>query len=83
MTDAVRAQVDAENARDAAQAAETAMRASMARMAKDAADAELMIVDTVKRVGGTSIDAEASRSVVTAGEGESAQVDGHWPAGEG
>ena len=74
VTDAVRAQFMAENARDAAQAAET-KAGEYSQDSKDAADAELMIVDTVKTVGDTSIDAAASRSVVTTGEGESAQVE--------
>ena len=43
-------------------------------MAADAADVELMIVGTVKSVGDKSIDAEAPRSVVTTGEGATAQV---------
>ena len=44
-------------------------------MAAEAADAELMIVGTVKSVGDTTtIDAAASRSVETAGEGATAQV---------
>ena len=71
--DAVRGQVMAEQARDAAQAAETkAGEYSQASM--DAAGAELMIVDTVKRVGGTSLDANAGSSVVVTGEGADAQT---------
>ena len=73
VSDAIRAQVDAENARDAAQDAETSA-GNYAQMAADAADVELMIDVTVKSVGDTTIDAEASRSVVTAGEGAKAQV---------
>ena len=74
VSDAIRAQVDAENARDAAQTAET-NAGNYAKMAADAADAELMIVDTVKSVGDTTtIDAAAIRSVDTAGEGATAQV---------
>ena len=73
VSDAIRAQVDAENARDAAQTAETNAD-NYAQMAADAADGELMIDVTVKSVGDTTIDAAASRSVVTAGEGATAQV---------
>ena len=43
-------------------------------MAEDAADVELMIDVTVKSVGDTTIDAAAKRSVVTDGEGATAQV---------
>ena len=43
--------------------------------AETAAMAELMIVDTVKTVGGTDLDAAAPRSVVTIGEGATAQVE--------
>ena len=71
--DAIRAQVDAENARDAAKTAET-NAGSYAQMAEDAADVELMIDVTVKSVGDTTIDAAADRSVVTDGEGATAQV---------
>ena len=60
VSDAIRAQVDAENARDAAQAAET-NAGNYAQMAADAAGSELMIVDTVKSVGDKTIDAAASR----------------------
>ena len=74
VSDAIRAQVDAENARDAAQTAET-NAGNYAQMAADAAGSELMIVDTVKRVGDKTIDAAASRSVVTTGEGADAQVE--------
>ena len=42
--------------------------------AETAANAELIIVGTVKTVGDTSIDADAPRSVVTAGEAPTAQV---------
>ena len=42
--------------------------------AETAANAELIIVGTVKTVGDTSIDAVAPRSVVTTGEGATAQV---------
>ena len=73
VSDAIRAQVDAENARDAAQTAETSA-GNYAQMAADAAGAELMIDVTVKSVGDTTIDAAASRSVVTTGEGATAQV---------
>ena len=73
VSDAIRAQVDAENARDAAQTAET-NAGSYAQMAADAADVELLIDVTVKSVGDKTIDAEAPRSVVTTGEGATAQV---------
>ena len=73
VSDAIRAQVDAENARDAAQAAET-NAGNYAQMAADAADVELLIVDTVKSVGDKTIDAAAPRSVVTTGEGATEQV---------
>ena len=73
VTAAVRAQVDAENARDAAQDAET-NAGKYAQMAADAAGSELMIVGTVKTVGGTSLDAEAGSSVVVTGEGADAQT---------
>ena len=42
--------------------------------AETAAMAELMIVGTVKTVGGTSLDAAAGSSVVTVGEGNDAQT---------
>ena len=42
--------------------------------AETAANAELMIVGTVKTVGGTSLDATAAASTKTDGEGETAQV---------
>ena len=74
VSDAIRAQVDAENARDAAQTAET-NAGSYAQMAADAADAELLIVGTVKSVGDKTIDAAAPRSVVTTGEGATEQVE--------
>ena len=73
VSDAIRAQVDAENARDAAQTAET-NAGNYAQMAADAAGSELMIVGTVKTVGGTSLDAEAGSSVVVTGEGADAQT---------
>ena len=73
VTDAVRAQVMAENARDAAQAAET-KAGEYSQDSMDAADAELMIVDTVKTVGGTCIDATAGASTVTVGEDDDAQT---------
>ncbi len=64
VTAAVRAQVDAENALADATAAET-MAGEYGQMAMDAAGNELMIVDTAKTVGGTSLDAMAGSSVVT------------------
>ena len=73
VSDAIRAQVDAENARDAAQDAET-NAGNYAKMAADAADAELLIDVTVKSVGDKTIDAAADRSVVTTGEGATEQV---------
>ena len=69
VTDAVRAQFMAENARDAAQAAET-KAGEYGQDSMDAAGGELMIVDTVKTVGGTSLDATAGSSVVTTGVGD-------------
>ena len=63
--------------------AETAMADAVkyAKMASDkgtaaetAAMAELMIVGTVKAVGGTDLDAEAGSTVVTVGEGNDAQT---------
>ena len=73
VTAAVRAQVDAENALADATAAET-MAGDYGQMAMDAAGNELMIVDTAKTVGGTSIDATAPASEVTAGVGDDAQT---------
>ena len=73
VSDAIRAQVDAENARNAAQTAETSA-GNYALMAAEAADVELLIDVTVKSVGDKTIDAEAPRSVVTTGEGATAQV---------
>ena len=73
VTAAVRAQVDAENALADAMAAET-MAGDYGQMAMDAAGNELIIVDTVKTVGGTSIDATAPASEVTAGVGDDAQT---------
>ena len=74
VTDAVRAQVDAENARDVAQAAET-KAGEYGQDSMDAAGGELMIVDTVKRVGDTTtIDAGAPASKVTAGVGDDEQT---------
>ena len=64
VTAAVRAQVNAENALVDAMAAET-MAGDYGQMAMDAAGNELIIEGTVKRVGGTSIDATAGSSVVT------------------
>ena len=73
VTAAVRAQVNAENALADAMAAET-MAGNYGQMAMDAAGNELIIVDTVKTVGGTSIDATAPASEVTAGVGDDAQT---------
>ena len=73
VTDAVRGQVMAEDARDAAQAAE--MKAAMyGQDSEDAAGGELMIVDTVKRVGGTSLDATAAATQVVDGLDDDAQT---------
>ena len=73
LTDAIEAKIMAEDARDAAQTAET-NAGNYAQMSMDAAEGELMIVDTVKSVGSTEIDAGAARSVVTVGEGADAQI---------
>ena len=64
LADAIEARIMAENARDAAQTAET-NAANYAQMAMDGAEGELTIDDTVKGVGGTSIDANAPNQVVT------------------
>ena len=82
VTAAVRAQVDAENALADATAAET-MAGEYGQMAMDAAGNELMIVDTVKTVGGTSLDATAPASQVTAGVGDDAQTTRTGLLGEG
>ena len=50
------------------------MAGNYGQMAMDAAGNELIIVDTVKTVGGTSIDATAPASEVTAGVGDDAQT---------
>ena len=63
-----RALVMAENARDAAMGHETSAD-TYGQMAEDAAGGMLKIDGTMKTVGGTTIDAEAERSVVTIGEG--------------
>ena len=73
VTAAVRAQVDAENALADAMAAETMAR-DYGQMAMDAAGNELIIEGTVKTVGGTSLDAEAPASRVTAGVGDDEQT---------
>ena len=73
VSDAIRAQVDAENARDAAQDAET-NAGKYAQMAADAAGSELMIVGTVKTVGGTSLDATAAATQMVDGLGDDAQT---------
>ena len=63
----------AEDARDAAMGHETDA-GNYGQMAEDAAGGELKIDDTMKSVGGTTIDAKAKRSVVTIGEGTAAQT---------
>ena len=73
VTAAVEAKVAAETALANAMAAET-MAGDYSKMAADAAGSELMIVGTVKTVGGTSLDAEAGSSVVVTGEGADAQT---------
>ena len=74
VTSAVRAQVMAENAQADAETAET-KAGEYGQDAEDAAnDDELMIVDAVKSVGGTSLDAEAGANVLTTGEGDDAQT---------
>ena len=70
---ATRLLVMAETARDNAVAAQ-GMAETQGAAAMAAAMAELMIVDTVKTVGGTSIDATAGSSTVTVGEGNDAQT---------
>ena len=73
MTSAVTAQVNAQIAQADAETAE--MKAmEYGQKAEDAADAELMIAGTVKSVGGTSLDATAPASQVTAGVGDDAQT---------
>ena len=70
---ATRALVDAENALDDAMTYRTgAMTKSTAAMT--AAESELMIVGTVKTVGGVSLDATAGSSRVTTGEDEDEQT---------
>ena len=64
LSDAIMAQITAQNARDAAQTAET-NAGDYARMAADAAGGELMIDGTMKSVGDTTVDAEAANQVVT------------------
>ena len=73
VTSAVRAQVDAENAQAKAEAAEIkAVEYGGNSMA--AAGTELLIDDTVKRVGDTELDATAGSNVLTVGEGDDAQT---------
>ena len=74
VTAAVRAQVDAENATADATAAE-AMAGEYGQMAVDAAGNNLMIVDTVKSVGDTSVDAEAPASTVASGTGADRETE--------
>ena len=73
VTAAVEARIMAEAAMaDAVTHGTTAME--KAGEAETAAMAELMIVGTVKSVGGTDLDAEAGSSTVTVGEGNDAQT---------
>ena len=73
VTVAVEARIMAEAAMaDAVTYGTTAME--KAGEAETAAMAELMIVGTVKSVGGTDLDAEAGSSTVTVGEGNDAQT---------
>ena len=72
--EATRQLVMAEAARDNAVLAQ-GMAETQSEAAVAATMTELMIVGTVKTVGGTSIDAAASRSIVTTGEGTTAQVE--------
>ena len=74
VTAAVRAQVDAENALADATAAE-AMAGEYGQMAVDAAGNNLMIVDTVKSVGDTIVDAEAPASTVASGTGADRETE--------
>ena len=68
VTAAVAAQSAAERAKGHAEThATTAMEKSMA--AVEAAKGELMIVETVKSVGGSSVDATTGRTAVTTGSG--------------
>ena len=73
LSDAIMAQITAQNARDAAQTAET-NAGNYARMAADAAGGELMIDGTMKSLGDTTVDAEAANQVVTTTVGETTQV---------
>ena len=73
VTSAVRAQVDAEDAQADAEAAET-KAVEYGQNSMDAAAAELMIDDTVKRVGDTELDAKAPASKVVAGVGDDEQT---------
>ena len=73
VTAAVEARVMAENAMASAVTYGTTAT-DKAGEAETAAMAELMIVDTVKSVGSTDLDAEAGASVVVTGEGEDAQT---------
>ena len=73
LADAIEARIMAENARDDAQEAET-NAGNYAQMAMDAVDGELMIVETEKRVGDTTIDATAPNQVITTTTGGKTSV---------
>ena len=73
VTSAVRAHVDAENAQADGEAAET-KAVEYGQNSMDAAAAELLIDDTVKRVGDAELDAKAPATKVVAGVGDDEQT---------
>ena len=73
VSDATAEKAKADMARDAAMEAQTAAEGHRDDAVADAA-AELKIVDTVKSVGDTTIDATAGSNVVTVGEGDDEQT---------